>query len=70
MRKSCFFLIILLSFAKLTNAQYQIKIKAINTLDTVVYFRGTVLVFIIVQENLEKYPRLSLANECHNWQAI
>jgi hypothetical protein len=32
MRKSYFFLIILLSFAKLTNAQYQIKIKAVNTL--------------------------------------
>jgi len=42
MKKSYLFLIIILSFAKLTNAQYQIKIKAINTLDTVVYFRGTV----------------------------
>ena len=31
-----------MAFANLANAQYQIKIKAINTLDTVIYFRGTV----------------------------
>ena len=42
MRKSYLFIIILLAFANLANAQYQIKIKAINTLDTVIYFRGTV----------------------------
>ena len=42
MRKYYLFIIILLAFANLANAQYQIKIKAINTLDTVVYFRGTV----------------------------
>jgi hypothetical protein len=42
MRKTYLFIIILLAFANLANAQYQIKIKAINTLDTVIYFRGTV----------------------------
>jgi hypothetical protein len=42
MRKSHLFIFILLTFAKYANAQYQIKIKAINTLDTIVYFRGTV----------------------------
>ena len=42
MRKSYQLLIILLAFSKLSNAQYQIKIKAVNILDTVVYFRGTV----------------------------
>ena len=42
MRKYYLFIIILLAFSKLANAQYQIKIKAVNTLDTVVYFRGTV----------------------------
>ena len=42
MRKSHLFIFILLTFAKFANAQYQIKIKAINTIDTIVYFRGTV----------------------------
>jgi thiol-disulfide isomerase/thioredoxin len=42
MRKYHLFIFILLVFTKFANAQYQIKIKAINTLDTVIYFRGTV----------------------------
>lgn len=42
MRKSHLFVFMLLTFAKFANAQYQIKIKAINTIDTIVYFRGTV----------------------------
>jgi hypothetical protein len=42
MKKARLFIFILLTFTKFANAQYQIKIKAINTLDTIVYFRGTV----------------------------
>ena len=32
----------MIAASQATNAQYQIKIKAINTLDTVIYFRATV----------------------------
>lgn len=42
MRKAHLYVFILLTFAKFADAQYQIKIKAINSLDTVIYFRGTV----------------------------
>ena len=41
--KRIFCIIVLLITASIAcKAQYQIKIKAINTLDTVIYFRGTV----------------------------
>lgn len=40
--KRIFCIVFLLGALQTSHAQYQIKIKAINTLDTVVYFRGTV----------------------------
>jgi hypothetical protein len=42
MKKSSVLIFLYLLLVQFTNAQYQIKIKAINTLDSVIYFRGTV----------------------------
>ena len=42
MKKSCVLIFLYLLLVQFTNAQYQIKIKAINTHDTVIYFRATV----------------------------